>query len=81
VSDLAEIGRLAIGQHEFGLSEAQSKRLRGESADDVRADAKAMRAELGLPPLDERGRDERGRYSPKSPEGDMNAKIRAAAGR
>jgi hypothetical protein len=51
VSDLAEIGRLAIGQHEFGLSEAQSRRLRGESADEVRADANAKHDELGPDPL------------------------------
>jgi hypothetical protein len=66
VSDLAEIGRLAIGQHEFGLSEAQSRRLRGESADEVRADAKAMCDELGLDPLphpNDRARDPRGRFA------------------
>jgi hypothetical protein len=80
VSDLAEIGRLAIGQHEFGLTEAQSRRLRGGSADEVRADAKAMRAELGLPPVDGRERDGQGRYA-RSGEGDMNARIREAAGR
>ena len=48
MSDLAEAGRLAIGMHEFGLTEAQATRLRGESADEVRADAKQMRVELGL---------------------------------
>jgi hypothetical protein len=80
VSDLAEIGRVSIGVNEFGLSEAQSRRLRGSSADEVRADAKQMRKELGLPTLDERKRDEEGRYA-RSGGSDMNRIIREAAGR
>jgi hypothetical protein len=50
VSDLVEIGRLAIGQHEFGLTEAQSRRLRGSTAAEVRGDAQALCKELGLRP-------------------------------
>ena len=56
MSDLSEIGRVSIGVSEFGLSEGQSKRLRGESADEVRADARTMRSELGL---DDEGDDDR----------------------
>ena len=79
MSDLSEIGRLSIGQHEYGLTPEQSKRLRGESASEVRADARAMRNELGLDPIDEGGqqRDARGRYAGHS----MNDVIRQAAGR
>ena len=79
MSDLTEIGRVSIGVNEYGLTEQQAKRLRGESGDRVRADAKQMRVELGLEPIDERERDEQGRYRTKSV--DMNAAIRAAAGR
>jgi hypothetical protein len=79
LSDLADIGRLAIGQHEYGLTEAQSRRLRGETADAVRADARQMRRELRLPDLDERDRDEHGRFRTKGV--DVNAAIRQAAGR
>jgi len=43
-ADLAEIGRVSIGVNEFGLTAEQSRRLRGESADEVRGDARAMRA-------------------------------------
>jgi hypothetical protein len=81
VSDLAQLGRVSIGVSEFGLSEAQSKRLRGESADEVRRDAAAMRAELGLEPIDtqrEHQRDEHGRFRKANT---MNALIRAASGR
>jgi hypothetical protein len=39
-----------------------------------------MRAELGMEPLDERDRDEHGRFRSGAPM-DMNAAIRAAAGR
>jgi hypothetical protein len=82
VSDLAEIGRVSIGVNEFGLTEAQSKRLRGESADEVRADARAMREELRLEPIEpERARDDGGRYAAGEDEGDMNRLIREASGR
>ena len=79
-NELIEIARTAIGQ-EFGLSEAQARRLRGESARELRRDAATMRAELGLEPINpEPQRDERGRYTGFEA-GDMNAIIRAAAGR
>jgi hypothetical protein len=66
-----------VGAH-FGLSAAQSARLRGATRAEIKADAKAMRAELGLEPLDdERERDEQGRYRGQS----MNDVIRQAAGR
>jgi hypothetical protein len=79
VSDLAEIGRVSIGVNEYGLTERQAKRLRGESADEVRADAKQMRRELGLDDdeHDDRQRDGQGRYAGTS----MNRIIRRASGR
>jgi hypothetical protein len=84
LSDLADIGRLPIGQNEYGLTEAQSRRLRGETADEVRADAKAMRRELGLP-VDDRLRDEAGRFRERNAVDDlhasMNKLIRTASGR
>ena len=56
---------------------AQSSRgAYAKTAADLRADANAMRAELGLERVDERERDQRGRFT-----GDMNARIRQAAGR
>jgi hypothetical protein len=84
LSELAGIGRLAIGQHEYGLTEAQARRLHGETADEVRADPKAMRRELGLP-VDDRLRDEAGRFRERNPVDDlhssMNKLIRTASGR
>jgi hypothetical protein len=65
--------------HEFGLSPEQGNRLHGDDVAALRSDAKVMRTELGLEPLDERERDEHGRF--KRGEVDMNAVIRSAAGR
>jgi hypothetical protein len=66
---------------EAGLSEGQSRRLKGETVAELRADAKAMRAELDMPPLDDedggRQRDASGRFQTRS----MNQAIRQAAGR
>ena len=78
--ELLGIARTAIGEH-FGLSPEQAARLHGSTASELRDDANAMRAELELPPLDERReRDARGRF--RSGEGDrMNTLIRRAAGR
>jgi hypothetical protein len=78
MTDLAEIGRVSIGVNEYGLTEGQAKRLRGESADEVRADAKQMRDELAFDDdeHDDRRRDGEGRYAV-----DMNRRIREAAGR
>ena len=77
-NELLDVARVAIAA-EFGLGAAQARRLRGETAAELRADAKAMRAELGLEPVDERERDQQGRYA--SGERDMNSVIREAAGR
>jgi hypothetical protein len=77
--DLTQLGRIHIGTSEYGLSPAQAARLRGDDPASVRADAAAMRIELGMPDLDERERDESGRFRPST--GDMNRAIRAAAGR
>jgi hypothetical protein len=77
--ELVSIAKPSIGA-EYGLSEAQAKRLRGDSADEVRRDARAMRKELGLEPIDEqqRDRDQSGRYAKPS---SMNRLIRQASGR
>jgi hypothetical protein len=45
----------------------------------LKEDARAVRRELALPDLDERERDEQGRFRTKPI--DMNAAIRQAAGR
>jgi ABC-type dipeptide/oligopeptide/nickel transport system ATPase component len=74
--ELVALGRIAIGMQEFGLTQAQAARLRGASPDEVRADARQMCKELGVPDPTERGRDEGGRFV-----GGMNQRIRAAAGR
>jgi hypothetical protein len=65
----------------FGLSEAQSVRLRGSTRAEIEGDAKQMRDELGLEPLgghDDRGRDQQGRFASGTT---MNERIRAASGR
>ena len=67
--------QLAGGEHD--IPEPLRGRLRGDDLRSLRADAIAMRAELGLEPLDEsQPRGEGGRFA-----GDMNSKIRRAAGR
>jgi hypothetical protein len=76
--ELLKLAKRAIGD-EFELTPAQAGRLRGATASELRDDARAMRRELRLPDLDERERDEHGRYRAKGV--DMNAAIRAAAGR
>jgi hypothetical protein len=82
--ELLSIARASIGaEHE--LTPEQSARLRGQTASELRADAKAMRRELGLPVDDprERDRDDQGRFVGASGSGkfDMNSFIREAAGR
>jgi hypothetical protein len=77
--ELYAIARASIGAT-FGLSEAQSRRLHGATAAEIRADAKAMARELGLEvDNDDRGRDERGRFAESG--SSMNALIRQASGR
>jgi hypothetical protein len=73
--ELLAIAKTGIGA-EVGLTPAQSARLVGETAGDLRRDAKAMAKELGLA-VDERQRDEGGRFTPS----DFNRAIRQAAGR
>lgn len=81
--ELFGIAKTAIGaEHE--LSPAQSARLRGSTAAELRADAAAMRHELGLAPLPDprdRERDEQGRYRPRTSADDFNRLIRSVAGR
>jgi hypothetical protein len=79
-NEVVTIAKTAIAA-EYGLSPVQARRLHGDTASDLRADAKAMRAELGLPELDERERDEHGRFRAAESGVDMNRMIRAAAGR
>lgn len=69
---------------EYGLNEAQGRRLRGATVRELRADAAQMRLELGLEPIDEgaAARDDRGRFRATGDVGaDMNRAIRHAAGR
>jgi hypothetical protein len=87
--ELLALAKTSIGD-EHGLTPAQSARLHGQTAKELRADARAMRGELGMEPLDEeRPRDHGGRfaksggiYDKASPPADvMNRLIRSAAGR
>jgi hypothetical protein len=80
-AELLDYVRARVGD-EYGLSEAQAARLRGRSLGELRADAKAMRSELGLEPLDEgAARDEAGRFTAAGNAVDMNTAIRRASGR
>jgi hypothetical protein len=77
-AELYAIARASIGaEHE--LTAEQSARLRGQTAAELRDDARLMRVELGLDPAaDDRPRDQGGRYA-KS--GGINDMLRRAAGR
>jgi hypothetical protein len=80
-AELLAYVRARVGD-EYGLSEAQGARLRGSTLGELRDDARAMRAELGLEPIAEGAtRDERGRYASGDVGADMNRAIRQAAGR
>jgi hypothetical protein len=79
--EVFSFARASIGaEHE--LTPQRSARLRGQTAGELRSDAKAMRRELGLP-VDDPPRDDGGRFAPRTSTGrfDMNAFIREAAGR
>jgi hypothetical protein len=78
--ELFAIARASIGA-EHGLSPAQATRLRGHTAGELRADALEMRRELGLDPVDERPRDQGGRYAKTGGIYDLNRELRRAAGR
>jgi hypothetical protein len=86
--ELLSIARTSIGA-EHGLSPEQSARLHGQTASELRDDARAMRVELGLAPVEEeRPRDRGGRYAKSGGVYDQgtsgarfNQLIRQAAGR
>ena len=81
--ELVSIAKTSIGA-EFGLSPAQSARLRGDNARALRHDAQEMRRELGLTPVDDRPRGQAGRFA-KSRDiytrGSPNQRPRGAARR
>jgi hypothetical protein len=79
-SELIALAKTAVAE-EFGLTAQQGARLRGDSADALRADARAMRLEFGLPAADDRRRDQQGRGRASASDVDMNRRIREAAGR
>jgi hypothetical protein len=88
--ELFTIARASIGA-EHGLSPAQSTRLHGLTAKELRDDARAMRGELGMQPLDEEDapRDRGGRFARSggiydqggSSNARFNQLIRSVAGR
>ena len=78
--DLIEIAKTAIGA-EVGLSPAQSRRLVGGSADELRRDAREMAREFGLAVDDDQRRDQAGRYASAADGRSMNELIRAVSGR
>jgi hypothetical protein len=65
---------------EAGVPPEMAHRLHGANLAELRADARTLRAELGMPALEDAARDERGRFSAAAG-GDMNRIIRAASGR
>jgi hypothetical protein len=80
--ELYSIARTSIGA-EQELTPEQSARLRGQTAAELRDDAKQMRRELGMP-VDDRPRDEAGRFRERNAvdlHRSMNSLIRQAAGR
>ena len=83
--EVLAIAKASIGA-QYGLSDAQSRRLVGTTAAEIKADAKAMARELGIAvdddddrARDDRARDDRGRYATTGRS--MNAIIRQASGR
>jgi hypothetical protein len=79
--ELVDYVRSKVGD-EYGLSEPQSRRLRGRTLAELRSDAAEMRRELGLEPLDEgAARDEHGRFASSAGPASMNRIIREASGR
>ena len=56
--EVLSLAKEHVGAH-FGLSAAQSARLRGSTRAEIEADAKQMRRELGLEPLDDSDERER----------------------
>jgi hypothetical protein len=79
--ELFELAKAAIG-HEHELTPQQAARLRGQTAAELRDDAKLMRVELGLDsPDDDRPRDRGGRFARSGGVFDMNRELRRAAGR
>jgi hypothetical protein len=79
--ELVGIAKSSIGA-EVGLTPAQSARLVGETAGELRKDARAMAKELGLE-VDEQARDEGGRFASSGDNAEsarMNEAIRAARG-
>jgi hypothetical protein len=74
--DTLDYLKLAVAR-EYELSESQGRRLQGTTVTALKDDARAMRRELQMPDLDERDRDEHGRFKGRS----MNDAIRATAGR
>jgi hypothetical protein len=87
--ELFTIARASIGS-EHGLTPEQSARLHGQTARELRDDARAMRGELGMEPLDDDPpRDHGGRFARSGGIYDQGASgaarfnqlIRQAAGR
>jgi hypothetical protein len=80
IAELLDLAKTAVG-HEHQLTPEQSRRLIGSDAQSLRRDAKRMRAELGMPSLDDRPRDPAGRYARHGAVHDFNRIIRQATGR
>jgi hypothetical protein len=80
MAELLDLAKTAVG-HEHQLTPEQSRRLIGGDAKSLREDAKRMRAELGMPSLDDQPRDPAGRFARTGGVLDMNRAIRRAAGR
>jgi hypothetical protein len=78
--ELLQYVKVAVAR-DHGLSDGQARRLTGQSLREIEADARRMRRELGLDPLDEpQPRDRQGRYR-GSEHAAINNALRAASGR
>jgi hypothetical protein len=76
-SELVEAAKRDIAaQH--GIPSGRAHRLVGSTASELHADARALAKELDVLDPTERARDDGGRFAAHD---DMNARLRAAAGR
>jgi hypothetical protein len=80
--ELLEAAKVTIARA-HGLSERDAPRLVGTTAAELHRDAAEMAKEVGALDPTERARDDGGRFRTVGDAvgGDMNARIRAAAGR
>jgi hypothetical protein len=77
-AEILQLARRHVAE-KYGIAPTLAGRLHGSTLKGLEQDAARLREDLGLGPLNERDRDERGRFSGGS--SDFNHRIRAAIGR